>query len=109
MPCKECFHQLISTRFLDLDCVYCGGAVSEEYFVWSCPLKLEIWQTIMSRVFIHPAKLTYILIQYLSSFSTEVTPSLSVTSLKVIACVLLSMATPLESYPLKIIIFGLRK
>ena len=63
MPCKECLHQLIPNRFPDPGCVYCGGIDSEEHFVWSCPFKHEIWQTIASRFSVDPARLTYSLIQ----------------------------------------------
>ncbi|KAG1450090.1 hypothetical protein G6F46_010622 [Rhizopus delemar] len=83
MPCKERLRQLIPTRFPDPDCVYCDGVYSEEHFVWSCPFKHEIWQTISSRFFGDPAKLTYSLIQ--------LPPSLSVTYLDIIAYVLLSL------------------
>ncbi|KAG1442968.1 hypothetical protein G6F46_012065 [Rhizopus delemar] len=71
------------------DCVYCGGVDSEEHFVWSCPFKHEIWQTISSRFFVDPAKLTYSLIQLPPSSDVEVAPSLSVTYLDIIASVLL--------------------
>jgi hypothetical protein len=91
MPCKERLHQLIPTRFPDSCCIYCSGVDSEEYFVWSCPFKHEIWQTISSRFFVDPARLNYNLIQLPSSFSIEVTPSLSVTYLDIIASVLLSL------------------
>ncbi|KAG1537495.1 hypothetical protein G6F46_009635 [Rhizopus delemar] len=91
MPCKERLHQLIPTRFRDPDCVYCGGVDSEEHFVWSCPFKHEIWQTISSRFFVDPTKLTYNLIHLPPSSDVEVAPSLSVTYLDIIASVLLSL------------------
>ncbi|KAG1578182.1 hypothetical protein G6F48_012139 [Rhizopus delemar] len=90
MPCKECLHQLTPTRFSDPDCVFCGGVDSEEHFVWSCPFKHDIWQTISSRFFVDPAKLTYNLIQLPPSSDLEVASSLSVTYLDIIASVLLS-------------------
>ncbi|KAG1171230.1 hypothetical protein G6F36_011790 [Rhizopus arrhizus] len=91
MPCKERLYQLIPNRFPDPGCVYCGGVDSEEHFVWSCPFKHEIWQTISSRFFVDPAKLTYSLIQLPPSSDLEVAPSLSVTYLDIIASVLLSL------------------
>ncbi|KAG1281353.1 hypothetical protein G6F66_011414 [Rhizopus arrhizus] len=89
MPCKKRLYQLIPTRLLDPDYVYYGGVDSEEYFVWSCPFKHEIWQTISPRFFVDPARLTYTFIQRPSSFGIEVAPSLSVTYLDIIASVLL--------------------
>ena len=91
MPCKERLHRLIPTRFPYSGCTYCSGVDSEEYFVWSYSFKHEIWQTISSRFFVDPARLNYNLIQLPSSFSIEVTPSLSVTYLDIIASVLLSL------------------
>ncbi|KAG1295391.1 hypothetical protein G6F66_004365 [Rhizopus arrhizus] len=82
---------LIPNRFPDPGCEYCGGIDSEEYFVWSCPFKHEIWQIIASRFFVDPARLTYSLIQLPSSSGIEVAPSLSVTYLDIIASVLLSL------------------
>ncbi|KAG1137525.1 hypothetical protein G6F38_011242 [Rhizopus arrhizus] len=64
---------------------------SEEHFVWSCPFKHEIWQTIASRFFVDPARLTYSLIQLPSSSGIEVAPSLLATYLDIIASVLLSL------------------
>ncbi|KAG1452251.1 hypothetical protein G6F46_008783 [Rhizopus delemar] len=91
MPCKERLYQLIPNRFPDPGCVYCGGVDSEEHFVWSCPFKHEIWQTISSRFFVDPAKLTYSLIQHPPSSDVEVAPSLSVTYLDIITSVLFSL------------------
>ncbi|KAG1637612.1 hypothetical protein G6F44_009238 [Rhizopus delemar] len=82
---------LIPARFPDPGCVYCGGVDSEEHFVWPCPFKHDIWQTISSRFFVNPAKWTYSLIQLPSYFVIEVTSSLSMTYLGIIASVLLSL------------------
>ncbi|KAG1048223.1 hypothetical protein G6F46_012487 [Rhizopus delemar] len=90
LTCKERFHQLIPNRFPDPGCVYCGGIDSEEHFVWFCSFKHEIWQTIFSRFFVDPARLTYSLIQLPSSSGIEAVPSLSVIYLDIIASVLLS-------------------
>ncbi|EIE86468.1 hypothetical protein G6F46_013304 [Rhizopus delemar] len=54
-------------------------------------MKHDIWQTISSRFFVDPAKLTYSLIQLPPSSDLEVAPSLFVTYLDIIASVLLSL------------------
>ncbi|KAG1147448.1 hypothetical protein G6F37_004104 [Rhizopus arrhizus] len=97
MPCKGRPHQLIPNRFPDPSCVYCGGVDSEEHFVWSCPFKHEIWQTISSRFFVDPARLTYSLIQLPSSFGIEVTSLCDILGYNSF-CAALSMATSLEIY-----------
>ncbi|KAG1051242.1 hypothetical protein G6F43_006538 [Rhizopus delemar] len=91
MPCKESLHQLIPTRLPDPGCVYCGDVDSEEHSVLSCPFKHDMRQTISSRFFVDPAKLTYSLIQLPPSSDLEVAPSLSVTYLDIVASVLLSL------------------
>ncbi|KAL4211745.1 hypothetical protein AB4K20DRAFT_1800224 [Rhizopus microsporus] len=83
--------QLISNQFPGSGCVYCDGIDSEEHFVWFCPFKHEIWQTIASRFFLDPDRLTFSLIQLPSSSGIEVASSLSVTYLDIIASVLLSL------------------
>jgi hypothetical protein len=89
MPCKGRPHQLIPNRFPDPSCVYCGGVNSEEHFVRPCPFKHEIWQTISSRFFVDPAKLTLASFNFLLPLALK--SLLCVTYLNIIASVLLSL------------------
>ncbi|KAG0749229.1 hypothetical protein G6F62_006004 [Rhizopus arrhizus] len=91
MPCEEHLHYPIPARFPDPGCVYCGGVDCEEHFVWSCPFKHGIWQTISSCLFVGPAKLTYTLFQLSPSFGIEFVPSISMTYLDIVTSVLLSL------------------
>ena len=89
MPCKGRPYQLIPNRFPDPSCVYCGGVNSEEHVVWSCPFKHDIWQTISSRFFVDPVKLTLASFNFLLPLALK--SLLCVTYLDIIASVLLSL------------------
>jgi hypothetical protein len=58
----------MSAKFSDPSCIYCGGIDTEEHFIRSCPLRKEIWQTIINRFLINHSTLT---------FATIARPSLS--------------------------------
>ncbi|KAG1437702.1 hypothetical protein G6F56_012978 [Rhizopus delemar] len=78
-------------QFVDPSCVYCGDLDTEEHFVWACPVRKEIWQTIANRFFTDPSMLTFAHIACPTPSGPSVIPLLSLNSLDIIACTVLSI------------------
>ncbi|KAG2222175.1 hypothetical protein INT45_007192 [Circinella minor] len=72
-------------------CVFCDSIDTPEHFVWACPIKQSVWQSIASRYLVSPRELTLHHIISLSLAGLSVRPEFKLTFFDIIATTLLQI------------------
>ncbi|KAI8147091.1 hypothetical protein BJV82DRAFT_494165, partial [Fennellomyces sp. T-0311] len=52
--CRQRLHRLLPHRFASPNCLLCGEVDTQSRFLWYCPRKHEVWQTVACRFLIIP-------------------------------------------------------
>ncbi|EIE88394.1 hypothetical protein RO3G_13105 [Rhizopus delemar RA 99-880] len=59
LPTRSRLHKNMSNAITDERCMLCDAIESDEHFLWSCPLKQPMWDTLLTSFFDQTSHLTF--------------------------------------------------
>ncbi|KAG1556806.1 hypothetical protein G6F50_012682 [Rhizopus delemar] len=86
LPTRSRLHKLMPNTITDELCMLCGAIESDEHFLWSCPFKQPMWDTLLTRFFDQNSRLTFDEISRPNPISATVRAHWHLDSFQVVAC-----------------------
>ncbi|KAG1546735.1 hypothetical protein G6F49_010411 [Rhizopus delemar] len=86
LPTRSRLHKLMPNTITDELCMLCDAIESDEHFLWSCPFKQPMWDTLLPRFFDQNSRLTFDEISRPNPISATVRAHWHLDSFQVVAC-----------------------
>ncbi|KAG1441196.1 hypothetical protein G6F46_013475 [Rhizopus delemar] len=59
LPTRSRLQRIMPRYIIDEGCMMCGAIETDEHFLWSCPVKRPIWDTLAQRFLEQPSILSF--------------------------------------------------